>query len=149
MTQSIPTEPKMEFRIVGIELLNSSMILPLNINMPEVKFTFNINIESKIDNQKKLIFIIASIEIRAEEQQTLLGNISVSCIYEIVNFDEIVSIKEEDKIELSQQPLEVLNLITLSTTRGIMFSTFKGTFLHGAILPIINPKSLVSVDLQK
>jgi hypothetical protein len=35
----------------------------------------------------------------------------------------------------------MLNRISISTTRGAMFSTFKGTFLHAAILPIVDPKN--------
>lgn len=149
MTQVIATEPKMEFRMVGIELLNSSLSLPLNINIVETKFNFNINLESKIDNQQKLIFVVASIEIKTEDLQTLLGNITVSCIYEVANFDEVVKVKEDNKIELSQQPLDVLNSITISTTRGIMFSTFKGTFLHNALLPIVDPKAFVPTPLPQ
>jgi uncharacterized protein YbbC (DUF1343 family) len=43
----------------------------------------------------------------------------------------------------------MLNSISLSTTRGAMFSTFKGTFLHGAVLPIIDPKQFQALDQKQ
>ena len=47
-----------------------------------------------------------------------------------------------DWISISE-PLDIfistLNSISISTTRGMMFSAFRGTFLHNAILPLIDP----------
>ncbi len=38
---------------------------------------------------------------------------------------------------------EILNSVSISTTRGVMHSTLKGTFLNNAILPIIDTKALL------
>jgi hypothetical protein len=37
--------------------------------------------------------------------------------------------------------VETLNILTIGTARGIMFSEFKGTWLHSNFLPVIDPKS--------
>lgn len=42
--------------------------------------------------------------------------------------------------------LVTFNSISISTMRGLMFAQFKGTFLHNAILPIIDPGSFITND---
>jgi len=135
-------------QLKSIELLKGSISLP---SVPEVSlnnFNFNINLDSKADSTNKLLFVIVSVEIRSEDQNHVLGSLAVSCIYSIVNFDEVVKIEADGKIDIAQPLVEILNSISISTTRGVMFSTFKGTFLHNAFLPIVDPRSLQQVEQQ-
>jgi hypothetical protein len=135
-------------QLKSIELLKGSISLP---SVPEVSlnnFNFNISLDSKADSNNKLLFVIVSVEIRSEDQNHVLGSLAVSCIYSIVNFDEVVKIEADGKIDIAQPLVEILNSISISTTRGVMFSTFKGTFLHNAFLPIVDPRSLQQVEQQ-
>jgi len=135
-------------QLISIELLKGSISLP---SVPEVSlnnFNFNINLDSKADATNKLLFVIVSVEIRSEDQNHVLGSLAVSCIYSIVNFDEVVKIEADGKIDIAQPLVEILNSMSISTTRGVMFSTFKGTFLHNAFLPIVDPRSLQQVEQQ-
>lgn len=135
-------------QLKSIELLKGSISLP---SVPEVSlnnFNFNINLDSKADSTNKLLFVIVSVEIRSEDQNHVLGSLAVSCIYSIVNFDEVVKIEADGKIDIAQPLVEILNSMSISTTRGVMFSTFKGTFLHNAFLPIVDPRSLQQVEQQ-
>lgn len=131
---------KVEMQFRAIELLSGSLQLPTEPNAAVTTFNFNINIESRADAPNRLVFVIVHIEIKNDDHSLALGALSVSSIFEIVNFDEIIKIDENGKLEIPQRLIETLNTIAISTTRGVMFSTFKGTFLHGAILPIIDPK---------
>jgi hypothetical protein len=134
--------------LISIELLKGSISLP---SVPEVSlnnFNFNINLDSKADATNKLLFVIVSVEIRSEDQNHVLGSLAVSCIYSIANFDEVVKIEADGKIDIAQPLVEILNSMSISTTRGVMFSTFKGTFLHNAFLPIVDPRSLQQVEQQ-
>jgi hypothetical protein len=133
-----------EMQIRAIELLNGSLSLPAKPNKPVTNFTFNINIESRADAVNKLIFVIVHVEIKNEDHSVILGALSVSCIFEIVNFEDVIKFDKEGKVDIPQRLIETLNIISISTTRGVMFSTFKGTFLHGAVLPIIDPKQFQS-----
>jgi hypothetical protein len=74
--------------------------------------------------------------------------LSVSCIFEIANFEDVIKLEADGKVNIPQSLIETFNIISISTTRGVMFSTFKGTFLHGAVLPIIDPKQF-QVGSQK
>jgi hypothetical protein len=129
-----------EMQIRAIELLNSSLTLPANPNTPIINFNFNISIESRADAVNKLVFVIVHIDIKNDDLSVFLGTLSVSCIFEIVNFEDVIKVEDDGKVNIPQQLIETLNIISISTTRGVMFSTFKGTFLHNAVLPIIDPK---------
>jgi hypothetical protein len=137
-------EVNIKMQIKAIELLNNSIILPPNAKNPITNFNFNLNIESKADTSKKLVFVIVNVEIKNDDQSLIIGTISVSCVYEIFNFEEVIKIEVDGRINMPPKLVETLNIISISTTRGVMFSTFKGTFLHNAFLPIIDPKMLIN-----
>ncbi len=127
-------------QIKGIEILNSSINLP---NLPPIalsNFIFSIDLESKIDVTAKLIFIVVTVEISAEEYDPVLGSLAVSCIYSISKFDDVIKMNAEGKLEIPPSYVELLNAVSISTARGVMFSTFKGTFLHNAFLPMVEPR---------
>lgn len=136
-----------EMQIRAIELLSGSLNLPANPNTPVTNFNFNISIESRADAVNKLVFVIVHVEIN-DDHSVVLGALSVSCIFEIVNFEDVIKVEADGKVNIPQRLIETLNSISISTTRGVMFSTFKGTFLHGAVLPIIDPKQF-QVGSQK
>lgn len=140
MTKIEHSEFKAEINLKAVELLNNSLQLPPVPSTSITNFNFNINIESRADSVNKLVFVIVNIEIKNEEQSFTLGTIVVSCIFEIGNFHDVIKADADGKVDIPDKLLETLNIISISTTRGVMFMTFKGTFLHNAILPIIDPK---------
>ncbi|MBL7904018.1 MAG: hypothetical protein JNL22_03250 [Bacteroidales bacterium] len=129
-----------ELQIKAIELLNVSLNLPANPNVPVTNFNFNIGIESLADTVNKLVFVIVHVGIKNDDHSVDLGELSVSCIFEIVNFEDVIKVEADGKINIPHRLIETLNNISVSTTRGVMFSTFKGTFLHGAVLPVVDTK---------
>lgn len=130
-------------QIRAIELLNGSLRVPeAPHNTAVAAFNFNIGIESKVDAPNKLVFVIVHVEIRNEDHSLVLGDLSVSCIFEIANFDAVIVMEENGRFRIPDRLIETLNIVSISTTRGVMFSTFKGTFLHGAVLPVIDPAQL-------
>lgn len=131
-----------DLKIKAIELINSSLQLPVGQNVAITSFNYNINIESRADAPNKLVFVIVHVEIKNNEQSYVLGALSVSCIFEIVNFEEVIKTEPDGKLIIPQPLIDTLNSVSISTTRGVMFSTFKGTYLHNAILPVIEPKQL-------
>lgn len=143
MTKIENKEFNAEIQIKAIEQLNSSLRLPENPNAPLTNFNFNIGIESRADVENKIVFVIVNVEVKNDDHSVDLGMLSVSCIFEIGNFEEVIKI-ENGKVNIPEKLIETLNIISISTTRGVMFSTFKGTFLHGAVLPIIDPKQIRS-----
>ncbi|MBL0055351.1 MAG: hypothetical protein IPP31_03995 [Chitinophagaceae bacterium] len=143
MSQIIDKDLKVDLQLKAIELLKGTINLPFETGVSFTSFSFNINIESKADAGNKLIFVIVDIEIKSENHKLILGSCG-SCIYSVHNFDEVITTETDGKIVIPKALVEILNSISLSTTRGIMFSTFKGTFLHNAFLPIVDPRTFVA-----
>jgi hypothetical protein len=142
-------EVKLEFKISNIELFNKSFavpaILPQN-KFPEVQFDLAINVH--VDKENKRIVSILQVKMKAENSNDIVAGITVGCTFDIVNFEELV-INNGDSASVPETIIETLNIITIGTTRGIMFNEFKGTWLHNTILPVIDPKSFTQNKEKK
>lgn len=126
----------MQFKAIEIlyHHLNAPAIPPDQL----VNFNFTVNLETKADASNKLVFIILTVEIKNEEQTHLFSSMAASCIYFVENFAEVVTISADGKIDIDKGINDVVCSASISTVRGILFCYLKGTFLHGAILPIID-----------
>jgi hypothetical protein len=125
----------------GIELLNSSLnLLPAQTKVDE--FKYNISLESKADTRNKLFFVVVAVEVKNDDQTIVFGSLIVSCIFQLENFEQVIQFDAENKLNVPQSLIDLVNTISISTVRGIMFSIFKGTILHNAFLPIIDAEQL-------
>lgn len=131
------------FKIEGIELLEYSLKTPDNSLPVDIEYKFEIFIEQKISIELKKIFIICSIGIHAADKDTQFANSKISCIYDCPEVEKFLN-SENNTIELPEMINTTLNSISLSTSRGVMFTLLRGTFLHNVILPIVDPKTLIS-----
>ncbi len=126
------------FRLKNIEIAQSSLTA-IDYALPDdVIFKFNINIEHLVNIDQNLIVIKPIVAIFLEEEQSILANLSVNLVFEI---EDLASFAIEKEVKLPSDIIIAMNSISISTLRGIMFSTLKGTYLHNAILPVIDPKS--------
>lgn len=126
----------------AIELLNSSISAPLIKDSNNKAFTFDINTEIQLNEENKFIVVIISIKILNEAKDILFGTLTTSNIFYIENYDEVVTKNKSNETVLPNSLIVTLNSISLSTTRGVMWTTFKGTMLHNALLPILDPKQI-------
>ena len=128
------------FKLKGIEL-NA-----LNLNQPQIPlnsergYNFNIDVEQRINMEEKLVIVSTTIDLIHEADKQTHASIKTSCIFLVENMQVFNS--ASDFVKLPDQFIVTLNSISLSTTRGIMFSQFKGTFMHNVFLPIVNPTAL-------
>jgi len=127
-------------KLKTLELIDFSIICPQKQKSETEEFNYKINIEHKINKEKKLVFVIINVNVFHEDKVTNLGSLKTSSNFEITDIDKFCEFSQPDKIKLPLEIIETLNSISLSTTRGVMFSQFKGTFLHNAVLPVIDPK---------
>lgn len=132
---------RFEFKLTAIELLEFSINFKENILTNFKIFHYNLNIEHRIIEEKKLVIVTIKVSVLHEDQETVLASVKASCVYEFINFDELIN-KQGSNIALHDEAIITINSITISTIRGIMFSLFRGTFLHTALLPVIDPKML-------
>lgn len=130
---------EISFQLKGMELLDVKLNHPQKPLPTQTTFHFDINLEHRINNENKLVIVVCTINVIHENKTTLLGSIKASCIFEVMNMSDFVTNKNQ--IQFPEVILTTFNSVTISTVRGMMFSQFKGTFLHNAHLPVINPKS--------
>lgn len=144
MAKQVKTEYPTGIKLTGIELLSSSLSRPELAGTDQGIFLFNVRIIHDVAREKKLVFVIAHVDIDSLEDKKNVGSIAVSLIFNIDNFEEVVTMRDDQNFTLTVELKDVLNSIAISTTRGVMFSTFKGTYLHNAVLPIVDPRQLVA-----
>ncbi len=128
-------------QLKGVELLNFHLNKPNEPIDPQTTFTFNINIEHRINKDKELIIVTASIDILHEQKKIKLGSFSASCGYEISNIGNFIT-TNDNQVNIPENLIFTLNSVTISTVRGMMFSQFRGTFLHNAVLPLADPRAI-------
>lgn len=128
------------FQIKGIELLSCSLTTPESARQA-TSYVYNIKVEHKALSDKKLVFIVVTVDIRPDETAPIVGSISASIYYEIVDFEAFVKINNNELV-IDPALASTLNSISISTVRGIIYSTFKGTYLHNTLLPVFSPQML-------
>ena len=133
-------EPQnISFKLKNIELIQSN-ITPIDyVLSQDVIFKFTINIEHLVNIKDNIIAIKPNIEIFTEENETILGTLTASLVFE---FDNLSAFVIENEIKLPLDIIIAINSLSISTVRGIMFSTFRGTYLHNAFFPLSIQKHL-------
>lgn len=130
------------FQLIGVELHQLTIHKPAPGTPAPAVFNFDVNTMANVDKGQKVVINTVTIKIKGDSKADELGSIACACIFSVANFDEVVTMKSEIEAEISDSFSETLNSITISTARGMMASELKGTFLHFAILPIIDIKNL-------
>lgn len=132
------------YRLKNIELHETSLSRPEPSNEVTNNFSFNVSLETKVDQVNKVIIIRCDVKISPKDSVNILATISCICIFELLDFDKVITLNNgipEIPVDLNA----TLNQITISTTRGVMFGVFKGTAAHFAFLPIIDVRSMEPV----
>ena len=135
MAQVLP-----QLQLKALEILHSSVNVPQEPNVNIGNFHFNINLDTKADAPNKLLVLIVQIEIKNEDQQVLLGSLVLSNIFEIANFEQVITVEYGGNLNVPQGLTDMLAGQAIATARGVLFATFKGTFLHNAVLPLIETR---------
>lgn len=124
------------FSLKGIE------ILEIQINHPErsipenTVFNFEVEIKHRFNIENQLIFVICCVSILIDDDLKV-GFAKINCIFSLTDFETLI--KDKNNVDIPKKTAIALNSISISTIRGILFSELKGTFLHHAVLPIVDP----------
>ena len=137
--QQKATQTDLNFQLKNIELIETCINAPKKQLAEDTVFQFDINLEHRISIDGDIVFVICSISVLDETKDQVFGKIKAGCIYEVKNLSQFLVAKTK-KHTLPEPLIITLNSISISTIRGVMFSFFRGTYLHNAVLPIIDPK---------
>ena len=142
-------QKKIGIQIKSIDILRTIIDFSAKISEGEgLKFAYDISADCTANLEEKVILSIANIQVRQDGSEHVLGALSAGFLYSITNFDEVIKVDEQKNVKIPTNIINFVNPLSLSSMRGLMFSAFKGTFLHTAILPIIDPKQFITEELK-
>ncbi len=145
-TQKEIKETLINFQIKTIDLIHSSLQSPKAFIADEQIFSFNISVEQKLDPGNKCLIVITHVEITTPDDiDYKLATAAVACLFSIENYNDVIRM-EKDQVVINPGVIEILNSISYSTTRGVLSQLLRGTYLHNAIMPIIDPKTFKKVQ---
>lgn len=124
------------FQLENIELVGAELNLPEKFK-PLESYEYEISLESRLDSERKGILIRLLIQITGEKIK--YANLKSNYWFTIENFEQTISKDKTGKHIVPQDLQTSLSSICISTARGLLFSAFRGTALHNAILPVIDP----------
>lgn len=145
------SQKQYRYRIESIDVpLKALVTPPAELNITDADFNFNFTIDINVDAKKDLAFAITTIRIAPiKNQEAILAQLMTVVGFKFEEFSEIFELAENNKYNM---PLEVeitLKTLGYSTTRGILYSELKGTFLQSALLPVINLQDIIIKDRAK
>ncbi len=127
---------KYDIKVVEIQLLETNLAM-VQEDLSYESFTYGLELEHMTNPEEKLISNQCKVSIVCEDVE--VGGITVNGVFKVSNVDF-----EYDKNGIKNFPKDLattLNDFIISTTRGIMSSEFRGTHLHHAYFPFIDPNN--------
>ena len=139
-------EVQFNFQLRNIELLGvaiSAADRPADLGM---QVLFQIAMEHRIDLTNKMVVVLTHVNVVSKDDSPIVyGNLITSCNFHVEEMEDYLD-KEAGIVNFPEQVVVTLNSIAISTTRGIMYSEFRGTHLHGAVLPMVDPKQFAKPE---
>ncbi len=127
----------MEFRIVALDILEANLIAPPQNLKKEIVFQFDINIEHRWNTDDEIFIVVTTISIFSNDKEHLLAKFKTNTVFKVAELVKYVD-TANNKSNIPTDVVLDLNELAISTTRGSLYSFLRGTYMHNAILPIIN-----------
>lgn len=127
----------MEFRIVALDILEANLVAPPQTLSKEITFQFDVNLEHRWNTNDEIFIVVTTISIFSTQKEHLLSKFKTNTVFKVEELAQHVDTANA-KNNMPTDVILDLNELAISTTRGSLFSFLKGTYLHNAVLPIIN-----------
>lgn len=128
-----------KFQIENIEI-NQITVLPQPQTFSPENYEFKLNVEHLFNVEEETVMVVASANIFSDKKKHL-ADVKINVFYRVENLKNFEN-KKEKKMEFPEDFTTAINAVSISTLRGVMFSQFRGTYLHNAFLPVVSPRSL-------
>lgn len=125
------------FKINGIELISFSLRPQQIKEYPKDIFEFTIQQEQKTNTEKKLIIIFTNITVKESGKEAVLTSLQVACGFEISSFETIIKKNKQGDYLIPHDLNTAISRISIATSRGILYSQLRGSYLQNSILPTI------------
>lgn len=135
-------ENNISFSIKGIEIVHSLITAPSEGGKVS-RFNFDMQFRAVAAPQENLVTVFSDVVIKDAERNLQIGQYAALFHY---NVDALETWVTGQQNELPKPLLTTLLGISVSTLRGMMFEAYRGTFLHAAVLPIVDVGTLQGID---
>jgi len=150
-TMTLPVNPQINITMSILENKCDSFSLTpyaqnegvqLSMDQYEFHFTMNFNFNQNL-RQAKVTGIVKLLEKRPDNQRIELAELRSSHLFSIVNFDELIRMTPDGQILIPNPLMEICNGISISGIRGMYSVKTEGTRFNNAVLPLLDPKTLI------
>lgn len=137
----VDKDVQLSFAIKGLELVKTNLQPQGDLSFTNEDILFNLRVEQKVNFIEKIIHVIIAIDLKIKTSGQELASIETITDFFVDNLD---ALKSEDGRNMTIPKIfsHTLSGISISTARGILYSLLKGTYLHSAILPVVDPTLL-------
>ena len=133
---------KYSIQLANIEILSRYIKDSYDeLDFENIKYIFMVDNHIEASFEKKTIDIVVDIKVNTEgsvNNQIECGGIKLQLNFAVENTQKNIKEKKFDE-DLIMSTAE----IAINTSRGIMWDSFRGTYLHRAILPILVSDNLI------
>jgi len=106
--------------------------------------SFGTGLEFKVDQRNKQIGVFFVVEFR--QGKKVFIKISVSCHFKIKQESWDVFLLDTNILKIEKGFLSHLAMLTIGTTRGVLFAKTEGTQFSKFIIPTINVNDIITED---
>lgn len=129
----------MPLNLLNIELIGSELNFPPDFK-PVTSYDYGLDVESKFDQSNKLVIVKLIVEIRASGFKC--ASQTAQFWFDVSRYEKEIKRNRGGAFEIPDDLQHRMNAVAISTSRGMIYFTLKGTILHNAILPNIDPSQL-------
>ena len=137
------SEKSFKITFKAIELISKSIAEPPRDFQGVETFSFNFLIDLKVAPEQKTAFVITESGIIWAKEMKEVAKFRILCAFELPDFDSVFTKIDNNKYDTPVDLEIILKSAGLSTIRGIIAMEVKGTYLQGAVLPLIDVNTLV------
>lgn len=131
----------------SIEVSNYLIKNPIIALEPNHVFSYNFVIQHKVSFDDKIIVVIATVNIfETPEKKNLFCSLTANFGFNVGNLEDF-TIEADGKKSIVTECLIIVNALTISSLRGILYEKNKGTFLHNVYVPIVDASKFVHENL--
>ncbi|MFA0960262.1 hypothetical protein AB9P05_00490 [Roseivirga sp. BDSF3-8] len=126
-----------KFQIQTIDVQEVTIKQPQQNLGKNPNLNFDIHLDHAVMQDNDIFIAGTTITTYAGSKEHELARFKANCVYKI---DNMAQFQKPDKsgVSLPEELISAINSVSVSTTRGLMFGAFGGTYLQKVVLPIID-----------
>jgi hypothetical protein len=143
------SQKSFKIKFVGAEFISKNLSQPPDEILKDQKpqdFNFDFLVDVKVDAPRNSALALTDLSISDKGKKNILSSYKTICVFELQDFDKLFIKVADNQYDMDVDLEIILKSTAISTTRGMIISELKGTYLHGAILPLVDMASLIKAQ---